>query len=82
MDSYYLINGEVKATSEHPFFIFDGSDYKFVSTLNLQVGWFLYTIDSPITRNARGFSRGSIFSRDGKLIASCTQEGLIRLWKN
>ena len=45
-------------------------------------GWFLYTIDSPITRNARGFSRGSIFSRDGKLIASCTQEGLIRLWKN
>lgn len=43
-------------------------------------GWFLYTIESPITRNARGFSRGSIFSRDGKLIASCTQEGLIRLW--
>ena len=43
-------------------------------------GWFLYTIESPITRNARGFSRGAIFSRDGKLIASCTQEGLIRLW--
>lgn len=43
-------------------------------------GWFLYTIESPITRNARGFSHGSIFSRDGKLIASCTQEGLIRLW--
>ena len=43
-------------------------------------GWFLYTMESPITRNARGFSRGSIFSRDGKLIASCTQEGLIRLW--
>ena len=32
-------------------------------------GWFLYSIDSPVTRNARGFSRGSIFSRDGKLIA-------------
>ena len=45
-------------------------------------GWFLYTIESPITRNARGFSRGSIFSRDGKLIASCTQEGLIRLWND
>ena len=42
----------------------------------------LYSIDSPVTRNARGFSRGSIFSRDGKLIASCTQEGLIRLWEN
>ena len=25
-------------------------------------GWFLYSIDSPVTRNARGFSRGSIFS--------------------
>ena len=45
-------------------------------------GWFLYTMESPITRNARGFSRGSIFSRDGKLIASCTQEGLIRLWED
>ena len=45
-------------------------------------GWFLYSIDSPVTRNARGFSRVSIFSRDGKLIASCTQEGLIRLWEN
>ena len=45
-------------------------------------GWFLYSIDSPVTRNARGFSRGSIFSRDGELIASCTQEGLIRLWED
>mgnify|MGYP001366072858 FL=1 len=42
--------------------------------------WFLYSIDSPITRNARGFSRGSIFSKTGDLVASCTQEGLIRLW--
>ncbi len=45
-------------------------------------GWFLYTIESPITRNARGFSTGSIFSREGELVASCTQEGLIRLWKD
>ena len=45
-------------------------------------GWFLYTIDSPVTRNARGFSRVSIFSRDGQLISSCTQEGLIRLWED
>ena len=42
--------------------------------------WFLYSIDSPITRNARGFSRGSIFSKTGDLVASCTQEGLIRIW--
>ena len=50
MDSYYLINGEVKATSEHPFFVFDGSDYRFVSTLNLQIGWFLYTIDNEFEK--------------------------------
>ncbi|MDA9903814.1 thioesterase family protein, partial [Gammaproteobacteria bacterium] len=42
--------------------------------------WFLYSIDSPITRNARGFSRGSIFAKNGELVASCAQEGLIRLW--
>ena len=47
--------------------------------LNLS-GWFLYSIESPISRNARGFSRGSIFSENGDLVASCTQEGLIRLW--
>jgi acyl-CoA thioesterase-2 len=47
--------------------------------LNL-TGWFLYSIESPISRNARGFSRGSIFSENGDLVASCTQEGLIRLW--
>ncbi len=42
--------------------------------------WFLHAMDSPITKNNRGFSRGLIFSRNGKLIASCSQEGLIRLW--
>ena len=41
--------------------------------------WLLYAIDSPSASNARGFSRGSIFSRDGRLVASVTQEGLIRL---
>ena len=42
--------------------------------------WMLYRIDSPIARNARGFSRGSIFNSDGKLVASCVQEGLMRMW--
>jgi acyl-CoA thioesterase-2 len=51
----------------------------FHKKLNLN-DWFLYSIDSPITRNARGFSRGSIFTKNGELIASCAQEGLIRLW--
>lgn len=41
--------------------------------------WLLYAIDSPSASNARGFCRGSIFTRDGVLVASVTQEGLIRL---
>lgn len=40
--------------------------------------WLLYTMDSPSASNARGFSRGSIFNRQGTLIASVTQEGLMR----
>lgn len=40
--------------------------------------WMLYSIESPNTSNARGFARGNIFTRDGKLIASVTQEGLMR----
>ncbi len=43
--------------------------------------WMLFSIDSPSSGNARGFSRGNIFSRDGKLIASVAQEGLLRPWK-
>jgi acyl-CoA thioesterase-2 len=42
-------------------------------------GWLLYTMDSPWTGNARGFTRGSIYAEDGTLIASVAQEGLIRL---
>ena len=41
--------------------------------------WFLYTQDSPSSSGARGFSRGFIYGRDGTLIASVVQEGLIRL---
>ncbi len=40
--------------------------------------WLLYSIESPNTSNARGFSKGNIFSRDGNLIASVAQEGLMR----
>jgi acyl-CoA thioesterase-2 len=40
--------------------------------------WLLYAIDSPSASGARGFTRGSVFARDGKLIASAAQEGLIR----
>ena len=41
--------------------------------------WFLYAMDSPSASSARGFTRGSIFSKSGTLIASVSQEGLIRI---
>jgi acyl-CoA thioesterase-2 len=40
--------------------------------------WLLYAQDSPSAHGARGFCRGSVFTRDGLLIASVTQEGLMR----
>lgn len=40
--------------------------------------WMLYATDSPSASGARGFNRGSIYSRDGTLIASVAQEGLMR----
>jgi len=41
--------------------------------------WLLYSTDSPSAGGARGFTRGSLFSRDGRLVASTSQEGLIRM---
>ena len=40
--------------------------------------WLLYTQDSPNANGARGLCRGSVFSREGHLIATVAQEGLIR----
>jgi acyl-CoA thioesterase-2 len=41
--------------------------------------WLLYSQDSPSAAGARGFNRGSLYTRGGKLVASVAQEGLIRL---
>jgi acyl-CoA thioesterase II len=41
--------------------------------------WLLYTMDSPAAAGARGFTRGSFYTRDGTLVASVTQEGLMRV---
>ncbi|MEM8811528.1 MAG: acyl-CoA thioesterase II [Pseudomonadota bacterium] len=41
--------------------------------------WLLYSQDSPNTSGARGFNRGSIYDRSGRLVASVVQEGLIRI---
>ncbi|MEX0732619.1 MAG: acyl-CoA thioesterase II [Aquisalimonadaceae bacterium] len=40
--------------------------------------WLLYSMDSPSASNARGFTRGNIFNRDGVMIASVAQEGQLR----
>ena len=40
--------------------------------------WHLYDQDSPSASGARGFNRGALYRRDGTLVASVAQEGLIR----
>lgn len=40
--------------------------------------WLLYATDSPWSGGGRGFNRGRIFTRDGRLVASVAQEGMIR----
>jgi acyl-CoA thioesterase II len=40
--------------------------------------WLLHVIDSPAARGSRGFVRGRVFTREGRLVASTAQEGMIR----
>ncbi|KPM15666.1 acyl-CoA thioesterase II [Citromicrobium sp. WPS32] len=40
--------------------------------------WLLYETDSPWSGSGRGYNRGRIFTRDGVLVASVAQEGMIR----
>ena len=41
--------------------------------------WLLYACDSPSMQDSRGLARGSIYTRDGILVASTAQEGLVRV---
>ncbi len=41
--------------------------------------WLLYAQDSPNMSGGRGFNRGLVYQRDGTLVASVTQEGLLRI---
>lgn len=67
--SFHL--GQVKAASlDHAIWFHD--DFRVDE-------WLLYVTDSPWSGLARGFGRGQIFSRDGRLVASVAQEGMIRL---
>ena len=40
--------------------------------------WLLYSMESPSATSGRGLVRGQIFNRQGELIASTMQEGVIR----
>jgi acyl-CoA thioesterase-2 len=40
--------------------------------------WLLHVVDSPAAHGGRGLVRGRVFTRDGRLVASTAQEGLIR----
>ncbi len=40
--------------------------------------WLLHTIESPSASGARGLVRGHFFDREGVLVASTVQEGLMR----
>jgi len=41
--------------------------------------WLLYAADSPSASGGRGFNRGNLFTREGVLVASVAQEGLLRV---
>jgi acyl-CoA thioesterase-2 len=43
--------------------------------------WLLYSMQSPSASNSRGFTKGSIFNQQGEMVASVSQEGLIRAYK-
>ncbi len=40
--------------------------------------WMLYVTESPWSGMSRGFGRGQVFTRDGRLVASVAQEGMMR----
>jgi len=41
--------------------------------------WLLYDMDSPVAAGGRGFARGFLFERGGRLCVSLAQEGLVRM---
>lgn len=42
--------------------------------------WLLYAMESPNASGGRGLALGKFFSRDGQLVASTAQEGVVRVW--
>jgi acyl-CoA thioesterase-2 len=42
--------------------------------------WLLYAMESPNASGGRGLALGRFFTRDGQLVASTAQEGVVRVW--
>ncbi len=42
--------------------------------------WLLYQMESPNASGGKGFALGKVFTRDGRLVASTAQEGVVRVW--
>ncbi len=65
----FMTRGMIMASLDHAVWIHD----------ELRVDdWLLYHCDSPWSGHGRGYNRGQIFTRDGRMVASVAQEGLIR----
>ena len=45
-DSYFLVNGSLKVTWEHPFFVLRNGSYSFIKTLELKVGDKIFQSDN------------------------------------
>jgi acyl-CoA thioesterase-2 len=43
--------------------------------------WLLYAMESPSASGGRGIAFGRFYTRDGKLVASTVQEGVVRIWR-
>ncbi|AUC21368.1 acyl-CoA thioesterase II [Polaribacter sejongensis] len=67
--SNYNFGNTQTASLDHSMWFFRDFDFD---------DWMLYSVESPNAFGARGLSKGNIFTRDGKLIASVAQEGLLR----
>jgi acyl-CoA thioesterase II len=82
VSDYYLLSTAVRAHSadlgcEAPLAISIDHAIWFHRAARID-DWLLYSIDSPNASGTRGFTRASIFTRAGRLVASTAQEGLVR----
>lgn len=66
----FLTDGMRMATIDHSIWFHRPFDFN---------DWLLYNMDSPSASNGRGFVRGQIFDRSGRLVASTAQEGIMRI---